>query len=117
MLRRRPWAFPGRRLEARTPAVPASGLFLAGGGFAFGSLCLGPLGFSCRLLRLRLGGRLRLLLCRLLLLLAQLVGGDIPLGHLGGVNDEVDHLVLEERRAELGLGLRDRKSTRLNSSH
>src|SRR3546814_5279887 len=42
----------------------------------------------------------------LLLLLAQLVGGDIPLGHLGEVNDEVDHLVLEERRAELGLGLR-----------
>src|SRR3546814_12341905 len=42
----------------------------------------------------------------LLLLLAQLVGGDIPLGHLGEVDDEVDHLVLEERRAELGLGLR-----------
>src|SRR3546814_522275 len=96
------------RLEARAlvqASALAFGLVPARRSVVAGVLRLG----------LALGGLLRRLLGglfglfrggRLLLLRAQRVGGDLPLAHLGEVDDEVDHLVLEERRAELGLGLR-----------
>src|SRR3546814_12762324 len=93
------------RAGRSTHAGPASALALVSArrGLAAGLFRLGlaALGFARSLLR-----RLRLLLRSLLLLLAQLVGGDIPRGHLGAVDDDVEQLVLAARRAERGLGLR-----------
>src|SRR3546814_13545720 len=88
------------RLEARAlvqASALAFGLVPARRSVVAGVLRLGlALG---GLLRRLLGGLFGLFRGGRLLLLAQRVGGDLPPAHLGEVDDEVDHLSLQARRA------------------